>query len=352
MSRYFSKDVANLEAYVPGEQPKDRKYIKLNANESPYPASPKVAEAITRAEIDGLRLYSDSTCATLTAAIAKRYGVKPAQVIPGNGSDEVLAFAIRAFCSEDTPLAYADVTYSFYNVWAKLWRVPEKVVPLREDFTLAIDDYIGLGCTMVIANPNAPSGLALPVSEIERLLKADPDHVLIVDEAYVDFGAESCVPLVDKYPNLLVVQTCSKSRNLAGARLGFAIGSEELIADMNRIKFCYNPFNVNKLTILAGIAAMEDETYFRECTGKIMATRAWTTNALRELGFKVGDSMTNFLLAEPGHMDGKTVCAGLKERGILIRRFDGARTGKYLRISIGTQEDMEALVAALKEMGA
>ena len=352
MSRFISKEAGRLAPYTPGEQPQDQQYVKLNTNESPFPPSPKVLEALSQAEISKLNLYSDPTCGQLVKAIAKRYGLQPENVITGNGSDEILAFAFRAFCGEGRGLAYADITYGFYKSQVALFGLDAKVIPLREDFTLNVEDYLGLGATVVIANPNAPTGLALKPAQIERLLQADPDHVVIVDEAYVDFGAESCVPLVEKYPNLLVVQTFSKSRNLAGARLGFAIGSEDLIADLNRVKFSYNPYNINRLTLLAGTAAMEDEAYFEECTGKVRASRQWTAQALKKLGFTVLDSNTNFLFAASSRMEGGALYRALKQEGILVRHFDAPRISNYLRITIGTQQEMETLIAALEKLGA
>ena len=352
MSKFLSKEASRLAPYTPGEQPQDQQYVKLNTNESPFPPSPKVVKAISRAELLKLNLYSDPTCGQLVQALAKRYELQPENVITGNGSDEILAFAFRAFCGEGKPLAYADITYGFYKSQVALFGLEAKVIPLREDFTLNVEDYLGLGATVVIANPNAPTGLALKPAQIERLLQADPDHVVIVDEAYVDFGAESCVPLVEKYPNLLVVQTFSKSRNLAGARLGFAIGSEELIADLNRVKFSYNPYNINRLTLLAGTAAMEDEAYFEECTGKVRASRQWTAQALKKLGFTVLDSNTNFLFAASSRMEGGALYRALKQEGILVRHFDAPRISNYLRITIGTQQEMETLIAALEKLGA
>ena len=266
MSKFLSKEAGRLDPYTPGEQPQDQQYIKLNTNESPFPPSPKVLEALSGAEIARLNLYSDPTCASLTAAIAGRCHVQPENVIAGNGSDEILAFSFRAFCGEGKPLAYADITYGFYKSQVALFGLESKVIPLREDFTLCVDDYMDFPGTIVIANPNAPTGMAVPRSDIRRLLEADPNRVVIVDEAYVDFGGESCVPMISDHENLLVVQTMSKSRSLAGGRVGFAIGSSELIAALNRVKYSFNPYNVNRLSIVAGTAAMEDEDYFRACT--------------------------------------------------------------------------------------
>ena len=248
MSEFFTPSLSALEPYTPGEQPQEKTYIKLNTNESPFAPSPRVLEAVNRAEVENLRLYSDPASAALCRAIADRFGLAPENVVCGNGSDELLSFAIRAFCDAGRALACPDITYGFYKVWCRLWGVENHVIPLKEDFSLDAADYEALGETILIANPNAPTGRALPRAQIERLLQTNPNSVVIVDEAYVDFGGESCVPLIQSYPNLLVVQTCSKSRSLAGARLGFALGQKALIEDLNRIRYSFNPYNINRLT--------------------------------------------------------------------------------------------------------
>ena len=350
MSRYLTPTLAALKPYTPGEQPQDQQYIKLNTNESPYPPSPAVAAALTGQEADKLRLYPDPACAGLMAAAAKHFGLAPDQIMPGNGSDENLFFALRAFCDSTRPLAYADVTYGCYGVWCDLMHIPSHIIPLEEDFSLDPEKYHGLGQTIVIANPNAPTGLALTPAQIEGILKANPDNVVIVDEAYVDFGAESCVPLIHQYDNLLVVQTFSKSRQLAGARLGLAMGNAELIADLNRVKFSLNPYNINRLTLKAGQAALEDTAYFQATRQKIIETRAWTAAELRKRGFVLTDSRTNFLFARTSRMEGGALYRALKAKGVLVRHFDGARVSDYLRITIGTPQQMEALVKALDEI--
>ena len=296
MSRFLSPRLAAVTPYTPGEQPQDQKYIKLNTNESPYPPSPAVLDAVSRAEVEKLRLYSDPACADLLQTAAKHFGLQPDQIMPGNGSDENLFFALRAFCDETHPLAYADITYGCYSVWCGLMHIPSHIIPLKEDFTLDPADYYGLNETIVIANPNAPTGLALPAVP-SRASESEPDNVVIVDEAYVDFGGESCVPLIDRYDNLLVVQTFSKSRQLAGARLGLAMGSASLIADLNRVKFSLNPYNINRLTLKAGQAALEDAVYFEKTRAAIVDTRAWTKQQLEARGFAVLDSHSNFLFA-------------------------------------------------------
>ena len=352
MSRFFTESLKALQPYVPGEQPQDMQYIKLNTNESPFPASPKAVAAINGEEVSRLYLYSDPDCKALIAAIAKRYGLQPEQVTVGNGSDEVLWFALRAFCDENTPLAYNDITYGCYKTWCSMLNVPSKILPLQEDYSVDLSLYRGLDSTIMITNPNAPTGLCLSTAQIEEVLQQNPHHVVIVDEAYVDFGGESCVGLIDKYDNLLVVQTCSKSRSLAGARLGFAMGNAELISDLNRIKFSFNPYNVNRLTCLAGIAAMEDEEYFQNCTRTVAQTREKTAAALKTMGFTLTDSKANFLFAESSRIPGGELYRKLKEKGILVRHFDKPRLENRLRITVGSEQQMEALLTALKELGA
>ena len=344
MSKFLSKEAARLAPYTPGEQPTDAQYIKLNTNESPFPPSPKVVKAISRAELLKLNLYSDPTCGQLVEALAKRNELQPENVITGNGSDEILAFAFRAFCGEGKPLAYADITYGFYKSQVALFGLEAKVIPLREDFTLNVDDYMDFPGTIVIANPNAPTGMTVSREDIQRLLEADPDRVVIVDEAYVDFGAESCVPMIYRYDNLLVVQTMSKSRSLAGGRVGFALGSPELISALNRVKYSFNPYNVNRLSIVAGAAAAEDEDYFQTCTAAIRSNRAWTVKELEELGFTVLPSQANFIFAKSNQIPGGELYRKLKENGILVRWFDADRIRDYVRITIGSLEQMASLV--------
>ena len=350
MSRFLSPTLAAVTPYTPGEQPQDQQYIKLNTNESPYLPSPAVIAAVSEHEVEKLRLYSDPACADLLKAAAAHFGLQPEQIMPGNGSDENLFFALRAFCDADHPLAYADITYGCYGVWCGLMHIPSHIIPLKEDFTLAPKDYYGLNQTIVIANPNAPTGIALPRAEIEGILKANPNNVVIVDEAYVDFGGESCVPLIDRYENLLVVQTFSKSRQLAGARLGLAMGNAKLIADLNRVKFSLNPYNINRLTLKAGQAALEDTAYFDTTRAAIVETRSWTRQQLEARGFTVLDSRSNFLFASTARQDGGTLYRKLKENGVLVRHFDAPRIRSWLRITIGTPAQMQALLAALDKI--
>ena len=350
MSRFLSPTLAAVTPYTPGEQPQDQQYIKLNTNESPYLPSPAVIAAVSEHEVEKLRLYSDPACADLLKAAAAHFGLQPEQIMPGNGSDENLFFALRAFCDADHPLAYADITYGCYGVWCGLMHIPSHIIPLKEDFTLDPKDYYGLNQTIVLANPNAPTGIALPRAEIEGILKANPNNVVIVDEAYVDFGGESCVPLIDQYENLLVVQTFSKSRQLAGARLGLAMGNAKLIADLNRVKFSLNPYNINRLTLKAGQAALEDTAYFEKTRAAIMDTRAWTMQQLTDRGFTVLDSRANFVFASTGRINGGALYKKLKENGILVRHFDAPRIENWLRITIGTPEQMQALMDAVDKI--
>lgn len=343
MSRFLSSEALRCAPYTPGEQPRDQRYIKLNTNESPFPPSPRVLEALSRTEAEKLCLYPDPTCAALNAAIARRYGLSPENVVSGNGSDEILAFAFRAFCGEGRGAAFADITYGFYEAQAALFGLEARRVPLREDFSLNVEDYLDFPGTVVIANPNAPTGMAVPAAGIRRLLERDPGRVVIVDEAYVDFGAESCVPLVREYENLLVTQTMSKSRSLAGGRVGFALGAAELIADLNRVKYSFNPYSVNRLSLLAGEAAMEDGDYFRSCCRAVQENRAWTTETLEALGFTVLPSSANFVFVKSDRLPGGELYRKLKENGILVRWFDKERIRDYCRITIGSKEQMEAL---------
>ena len=349
MSRYFTKRLERLTPYTPGEQPRDMQYIKLNTNESPFPPSPAVVEA-AKAEAGRLQLYSDPTCRELTDKLASLYGVSPEQVILTNGSDEVLNFAFMAFADEEHPLVFPDITYGFYPVFAELNRIPYKEIPLTEDFSIRADDYIGIPNTVVIANPNAPTGKYLPLSEIERIVASDPNRVVIVDEAYIDFGGESAVCLVDKYDNLLVTQTFSKSRSMAGARLGFGIGNEKLIADLHTIRYSTNPYNVNRMTEAAGAAALAENDYYMNNCKTIMENRSYTANALKQMGFEVLDSMANFVFARSPRIDGETLYLKLKQRGILVRHFSKARIKDYNRITVGTAQQMQALIRAVQEI--
>ncbi len=348
MSKFLSESKKSLAPYTPGEQPKVLNLIKLNTNESPFPPSPKVIEAVSPEAVARLRLYSDIQTTGLVQAIAERNGLSPDQVITSNGSDEILAFAFQAF--GERGVTFPDITYGFYSVWADLFQLPARVVPLNEDFTVPLDQFMTNTHTVVLANPNAPTGLALPMTDIRNLLEANPDQVVIIDEAYADFAGESAVSLIGEYENLLVVQTFSKSRQLAGARLGFAMGQKALIDDLNRIKFSFNPYNVNSMTQLAGEAAMRDEAYFVSCRDQIIAAREWTEKELKKLGFTVLPSSANFIFAAPNFCGGGEYLNALREKNILVRHWKSERIKDYVRITVGTQAQMETLIEVTKEL--
>ncbi|MBR0443435.1 MAG: histidinol-phosphate transaminase [Clostridia bacterium] len=346
MSRFQSAILRTLTPYTPGEQPRDMQYTKLNTNESPFPPSPKALAAAAEAA-KALQLYSDPTCRALVEKLAEIYGVAPDEVIVTNGSDEVLDFAFQAFCDKQTSALFADITYGFYPVFAARNGIPYETVALRDDFSIDITDYFGAGKTIFIANPNAPTGLALSREQIEQIVMHNPDNVVVVDEAYVDFGGESCVPLVKKYDNLLVTQTFSKSRSLAGGRLGFGIGCKSLIADLQTIRYSTNPYNVNSMTLAAGLGTLADEKYTQENCQTIIENRAWTTAELQKRGFELTDSKTNFIFAKHPSVSGETIYTELKARGVLVRHFGAERICDYNRITIGSMEQMKILVQTL-----
>ena len=349
MSKFLNEKIQKLNAYVPGEQPKGRKYVKLNTNESPFVPSKK-AQMLAKEQLEQLMLYPDPDCRDLLAAIAEREGVSEENVIVTNGSDEVLNFAFMAYCDENTPAIFPDITYGFYKVFADLNGVPKKEIPLKADFSIDLDDYKEEKGVVFIANPNAPTGLALPVSEIEKLVQANPNRVVVIDEAYVDFGGESCIPLTKKYENLLVTQTFSKSRAMAGARLGFGVAGKGIIEDLKRIKYSTNPYNVNRVTAAAGTASIQDEEYFQACCSCIIANREWTAERLRELGFAMTDSQANFLFVRHDKIGGEELYLRLKEAGILVRHFSQERIKDYNRITVGSRKEMEILVKTIGEM--
>lgn len=349
MSRFFSKKYSALVPYTPGEQPQDVPYIKLNTNESPFSPSEKaIAEAAVAART--LQLYSDPECHALNRKAAEVFGVTPEELLFTNGSDEILNFAFMAFCDADHPAVFPDVTYGFYSVFARLNGIPYREIPLTEDFRVRPEDYHHTGGTIFLANPNAPTGIALSRGEIEGILQANPDNVVVIDEAYVDFGGESCLPLIRRYDNLLVTQTFSKSRSMAGARLGFGAACPALIADLNTIKYSTNPYNINRMTMAAGIGTLSDEAYTKDNCRTIMENRQWTDGELKKLGFRVLPSTTNFLFASHPEMDGGEVYRLLKERGILVRHFATPRLSAFNRITVGSRVQMEALVNALKQI--
>lgn len=349
MSRFFSKKYKNLEAYTPGEQPRDMQYIKLNTNESPFPPSEGVMEAVS-AEVGKLQLYSDPESTAATEALAALYGVKPTEVLLTNGSDEILNFAFMAFCDDEHPIVFPDITYGFYPVFAELNGIPYEKIPLAEDFSVRAEDYIGIYKNIVIANPNAPTGLTLTLDEIEEIARSNPDHIVIIDEAYVDFGGESVVSLIHKYDNLLVTQTFSKSRSMAGARLGFGIGAESLIADLRTIKYSTNPYNVNRMTAAAGLAAIKENEYYMENCKKIIEAREMTRTALLEMGFDVTNSKANFLFAKSEKISGEELYLKLKQKGVLVRHFKTEKIKEYNRITVGTWEQMKIFLARVREI--
>ena len=349
MSRFFSGKYAALTPYTPGEQPKDRQFIKLNTNESPFPPSPKAQEYAAQAA-QSLNLYSDPTCAKLNEKMAETLGVEPDEILFTNGSDDILNFAFMAFCDGNTGAAFPDITYGFYPVFAALNGIDYREIPLREDFTIDVADYIGLNRTIFIANPNAPTGIPLTLSQIEEILQGNPDNVVVIDEAYVDFGGSSAVSLIRKYDNLLVTQTFSKSRSMAGARLGFGVGCKDLIRDLNTLKFSTNPYNINAMTMAAGIGALEDDDYFRTNCAAVMEARAWTTAELNRLGFEVLPSMANFVFAKHPEISGGTLYQELRNRGVLVRHFSSARLEDYNRITVGSREQMAEFIRILTEI--
>jgi len=349
MSRYFSEKFKTLTPYVPGEQPRDRSYIKLNTNESPFSPSPK-AQAYAAKAAENLQLYSDPTCTALKEKLAQQNGLKPNQVFCGNGSDEVLYFAFLAYCDSRTPAAFADITYGFYKVFAEFTNINYKQIPLNAQYAIQPEDYFDLDSTIFIANPNAPTGKLLTLEQIETILQNNPNHVVVIDEAYIDFGGESSVKLVNTYDNLLVTQTFSKSRSLAGGRLGMAFGNEKLIQDLETVKFSVNPYNVNTVTMMAGIGALEDEAYTRENCRKIMDNRSFATQQLEKRGFTVLDSKANFIFAGHPEVSGETLYKALKDASILVRYFAAPRLSGFVRITIGTEEQMQALLCALDKI--
>jgi len=345
MSKFISQKLNELEAYVPGEQPQDKSYVKLNTNESPFPPSP-YAQRLARQAAGSLNLYCDPESGVLVSVAAERFGVKKENVIFTNGSDEVLNFAFLAFCDKDTPAVFPDVTYGFYPVFAKVNGVPYREIPLNKNLEIEVKDYFNAKGTIFIANPNAPTGIALPLSDIESILKNNKDNVVVVDEAYVDFGGESALSLLGKYQNLLVTRTFSKSCSLAGGRLGIGFASEEIIADLKKIKYSTNPYNVNSMTAAAGVGALVDKEYFDKNVKTICDNRAYLTAELQKLGFTVLPSKANFIFAKRTGISGKDLYLSLKEKGVLVRYFDKARLTEFVRITVGTKEQVDALLAA------
>lgn len=347
----WKKNIRQVVPYVPGEQPKKANVIKLNTNENPYPPSPKVKEQCAKicAETEELRLYPDPTAGMLVEAIAKYKGLDSSQVFVGVGSDDVLAMAFLTFFNSERPIFFPDITYSFYDVWADLFKIPYDKKPLDENFMIKKDDYYWKNGGVVFPNPNAPTGVLMPLDEIEDIISHNQDVIVIVDEAYVDFGGHSAQELLSKYENLLVVQTFSKSRSMAGMRIGYAMGSAELIKALNDVKYSFNSYTMDRTTIAAGVASMKDQAYFEECCNKIITTREWTKTELKKLGFSFQDSKANFIFATHESCPAKKLFGALREKHIYVRYFPKDRIDNHLRITIGTDKEMKKLVEFLKE---
>ncbi len=350
MSRYMSARFDGLEAYVPGEQPQDMRYVKLNTNESPFPPSPEVRAAVNAAEAERLNRYPDPEGKVLRARLAEMYGVEPDNVFLANGSDELLFFAFLAFCDGERPVAFPSISYGFYPVYAQLLRLPYTEVPLREGFVLDPADYCGLGKNIVIASPNAPTGRAISTADIEEIVRSNPDHVVLIDEAYVDFGGESCLPLIHKYDNLLVCQTFSKFRSLAGGRLGFALAGGGLIAGLEKIRYSINSYNINRLTAAAALATLDSNGYYLENSKKIQASRAYAAAELDKLGFETLPSLANFIFTRCPRMEGGALYQALKAKGVLVRHWDRPEISDWLRVTIGTREQMDIFLDKVREI--
>ncbi|OUR73465.1 histidinol-phosphate transaminase [Methylophaga sp. 41_12_T18] len=350
MSRFWSGIVHDLEPYVPGEQPKVANLIKLNTNENPYGPSPKVLEAIRFATSDQLRLYPDPNAQALKQAIAEYHQLDEAQVFVGNGSDEVLAHIFHAFFQHEAPLLFPDITYSFYPVYCQLYQIEFQKIPLTAEFEINIDDYQQPNSGIIFPNPNAPTGRLLALAEIEKLLIKNTDSVVVIDEAYIDFGGQSAITLINQYPNLLVTQTLSKSRSLAGIRLGYALGNVELIAGLIRVKDSFNSYPIDTLAIHAGVASFEDQPYFEQTCNKVISSRELVVNELTDLGFDILPSAANFVFARHPQIDAKVLADGLRKQGVIVRHFSDERISQFLRISIGTAEENQQLLAVLDSL--
>jgi len=346
----WENNVRKVVPYTPGEQPKDSNIIKLNTNENPYPPSPRVKAILDSYDDAKMRLYPDTNSTVLVEALAKRYNVKPSQVFVGVGSDDVISMAFLTFFNSEKPVLFPDVTYSFYDVWADVYRIPYETKALDDNFHIRPEDYMGENGGIIFPNPNAPTGVFESLEMIEEIIKANPDSVVIIDEAYVDFGGESCIPLTEKYENLLVVQTFSKSRSMAGMRIGFAVGNEKLIKFMNDVKFSINSYTMNPLSQLCGSEAVYDEEYFKKTVTEIIETREYSKKRLTELGFTFPDSKSNFIFASHEKVGADFIFDELKKRKIFVRYWNKARINNHLRITIGTREEMEKLFAALEEI--
>ena len=346
----YENNIRKVVPYVPGEQPQDENMIKLNTNENPYPPSPRVDEVMFTMEADKLRPYPDPKAERLVSAIANYHGLQESQVFVGVGSDDVLAMAFMTFFNSDKPILFPDITYSFYDVWADLFKIPYQTKALDDNFKIIKEDYFGDNGGIIFPNPNAPTGIAMEFSEVEDIIKANEDVVVIIDEAYVDFGTESALSLIEKYDNLLVVQTFSKSRSMAGIRIGYACGDENLIKYLNDVKYSFNSYTMNYPSIKLGVATLTDERYFRDVLAKIIKTREWTKKELSKLGFNFGDSQANFIFATHESCSAKNIYEALRNQNIYVRYFDKPRINNHLRITIGTRAEMEELITTLKEI--
>lgn len=345
MSKFAIEKLNSIAPYVPGEQPQDKKYIKLNTNENPYYTSKIAVNSITQEVLNNLKRYSDPECKTLVKAIAEYYGVSTKNVLVTNGSDEALAFAFQAYGRNG--VCFADVTYGFYDVFANMYDCPTEHISLRDDFTINVNDYLNKGKTVVIANPNAQTGIALPLSDIVKIIESNSENIVVVDQAYVDFSNENVIPLIKKYDNLVVVNTFSKSRSLAGARVGYVIADEKLIEDLNKVKYSFHPYNVNTVSMLLATNAINDKEYFKFTVQSVKRTRGVLTEKLKDLGFYVLPSSSNFVLAKTNAMDGEELYQNLKDRGILVRHFNEERIKDFVRITVGSNEEVDSLIDAL-----
>lgn len=350
MINKWENNVRRVVPYTPGEQPKEKNIIKLNTNENPYPPAPAVRDILNNYNVSDMRLYPNPDSEILVNAIAERYGLKPSQVFVGVGSDDVISMAFMTFFNSDKPILFPDVTYSFYDVWADVYRIPYKTCPLREDFTINPDDYRQENGGIIFPNPNSPTGVLESTEMIEDILKANPDSVVMIDEAYIDFGGKSCLSLIDKYENLLVIQTFSKSRSMAGMRIGFAMGSEKLIKYMNDVKFSVNSYTMNSITQVCGAEAVRDGKYFTDTVDRIIATRERSKKRFAELGFTFTDSMSNFIFASHSEKDAGYIFEELKKRKIFVRYWNKPRINNYMRITVSTDDEMNALFKALEEI--
>ena len=350
MNKFWNEKVKNIKPYVPGEQPKDKKYIKLNTNESPYPPAPGVKKAISESDAGDLRLYPDPDVSELKKEIAAYYNLNEDQIFVGNGSDEVLAFSYMAFFNKNDNIYYSDITYSFYTVYSDLFDLNENLIPLEKNYEINIKDYKNLDGGIIIANPNAPTSIGLKLNDIEDIIKNNINNIVIIDEAYIDFGGESAYSLINRYDNLLVIQTFSKSRSLAGMRLGFALGNKELIDGLKRIKFSFNSYTINRMSIVSGIEAIKDKKYFEEMSKKIITTREKTAVELKKIGFEVLDSKANFLFIRHKNVPGSDLYQKLREEGVLVRYFNKKNIDDFIRVTIGTDNDMDIFIKKIKKI--